>query len=160
MSTTLSLVTALTQLHLDTTWPSPTTARVAVVGEVDLATAHLLRDRLLDVLREQAPAVVDVDLAGVTFLDCTALSALVAARNAAVHAECQVRVSRPQPIVRRVLEVTGLLGAFTAPIDQPQPLPTGSERPARTARAGAVAAGAGSAHRTGAQRPSDLVQVA
>jgi hypothetical protein len=29
--------------------------RVAVVGEVDLATAHLLRDRLLGVLREQTP---------------------------------------------------------------------------------------------------------
>jgi hypothetical protein len=64
MSTTLSPVTALTQLHLDTSWPSPSTALVAVVGEVDLATAHLLRDGLLNVLREQATAIVDVDLAG------------------------------------------------------------------------------------------------
>jgi anti-anti-sigma factor len=159
MSTTRSPVTALTQLHLDTSWPSPSTARVAVVGEVDLATAHLLRDRLLSVLREQAPAVVDVDLAGVTFLDCTALSALVAARNAAIHAGCQVRVSQPQPIVHLMLEATGLLGVFTAPIDQPQP-PSRSERPARTARADVAAAGAGSARLASAQRPSDLVRVA
>ncbi|HEU4421123.1 MAG TPA: STAS domain-containing protein [Pilimelia sp.] len=114
-------MTALTQLHIDTSWPSPATARVAVVGEVDLATAYLLRDRLLGVLREQAPAVLDVDLAGVTFLDCTGISALVAVRNAAVHAGRQMRVSHPQPIVRRVLDVTGLLGILTAPIDQPQP---------------------------------------
>jgi hypothetical protein len=54
MSTTLSPVTALAQLHLDTSCPAPSTVRVTVVGEVDLATAHLLRDRLLGVLREQA----------------------------------------------------------------------------------------------------------
>jgi anti-anti-sigma factor len=160
MSATLSLVTALTQLHLDTTWPSPTTARVAVVGEVDLATAHLLRDRLLSVLRDQAPAVVDVDFAGVNFLDCTAIGALVAARNAAIHAGRQVRVSQPQPIVRRVLELTGLLGVFTAPDDQPQPLPARSERRSRPARTGVAVAEVGSARLAGAQRPSDLVQVA
>jgi len=90
------------------------------------ATGHLLRDRLLDVLREQAPAVLNVDLGGVTFLDCTGISALVAARNAAVQAGRQMRVTRPQPIVGRVLEVTGLLDVLTAPIDQPQLLPTRS----------------------------------
>ncbi|HZN73711.1 MAG TPA: STAS domain-containing protein [Micromonosporaceae bacterium] len=94
---------------------------MAVVGEVDLATAHLLRDRLLGVLREQAPAVLDVDLAGVTFLDCTGVSALVAVRNAATRSGCQVRVTHPRPVVRRVLDVTGLLSVLTAPIDQ---LPT------------------------------------
>jgi anti-anti-sigma factor len=130
MSTMLS--PALTQLHIDTSWPSPSTALVAVVGEVDLATAPILRDRLLGVLRKQAPAVLDVDLAGVTFLDCTGISALVAVRNAARRAGRQMRVSRPQPIVRRVLEVTGLLGVLTAPIDQPQPLPTRSEHLSRT----------------------------
>jgi anti-anti-sigma factor len=109
-----------------------------VVGEVDLATAHLLRDRLLGVLREQAPAVVEVDLAGVTFLDCTGISALVAVRNAAIQAGRQMRVSHPQPIVRRVLEVTGLLDLFTAPIDQPQPLPTRSGYPSRTGPAAAT----------------------
>jgi anti-anti-sigma factor len=94
-----------------------------VDGEVDLATAHLLRDGLLNVLREQALAIVDVDLAGVTFLDCTGISALLVVRNAAVHTGGQMRVSHPQPILRRVLDVTGLLGILTAPIDQPQPPP-------------------------------------
>jgi anti-anti-sigma factor len=132
MSTTVSSVTALTQLHLDTSWPAPSTARVAVVGEVDLSTAHVLRDRLLGALRGQAPAVLDVDLAGVTFLDCTGISALVAVRNAAMDTGCQVRVTHPQPIVRRVLDVTGLLGPLTAPIDQP--LFTGSVNPAQVGR--------------------------
>jgi anti-anti-sigma factor len=140
MSITLSPVTALTQLHLDTIWPAPSTARVAVIGELDLATAPVLRNRLLGVLREQAPAIVEVDLAGVTFLDCTAISALVAVRNAAIQAGGQMRVSHPQPIVRRVLEVTGLLDLFTAPIDQTQPLPSGSEHHSRTAPVPAITA--------------------
>jgi len=118
MSTTLSPVNVLTQLHIDTTYPLPDTARVAVVGEVDLATAAVLRDRLLNVLHDQAPGVLDVDLAGVTFLDCTGISALVAVRNAAVRTGRQMRVTRPQPFVRRVLGLTGLLGVFTGP-DRP-----------------------------------------
>jgi anti-anti-sigma factor len=92
-----------------------------VVGEVDLATAHLLRDRLLGVLHEQAPAVVEVDLAGVTFLDCTGISVLVAVRNAAIRAGGQLRVANPQPIVRRVLELTGLLGVLTTAINRRPP---------------------------------------
>ena len=137
MSTALSPVTALTQLYLDTNCPAPSTVRVAVVGEVDLATAHLLRDRLLGVLREHAPAVLDVDLAGVTFLDCTGVSALVAVRNAATRSGRQVRVTHPQPIVRRVLDVTGLLSVLTAPIDQ---LPTtGRVNPAQAGSTPAAA---------------------
>jgi hypothetical protein len=40
-----------------------------------------------------------------------------------------MRVSHPQPIVGRVLEVTGLLDVLTAPIDQPQPQATRSGHP-------------------------------
>jgi len=114
-TTTFSPVTGSAQLHIDTSYPSTATARVAVAGEVDLATTPALRERLLHVLRDQRPELLDVDLAEVTFLDCTGLGALVAVRNAAIRAGGQMRVSHPQPVVRRVLEVTGLLGVFTAP---------------------------------------------
>jgi len=130
MSTTFSPATALAQLHIDMSYPSPATARVAVVGEVDLATGRVLRHSLFSVLHDHSPAVLEVDLAGVTFLDCTGISALASVRNAAVQTGCQMRVTHPQPIVRRVLELTGLLGVFTTPIDQqPEPAPTGSEHP-------------------------------
>jgi STAS domain len=62
------------------------------------------------------------------FLDCTGLGVLVAVRNAAVRAGGQMRVSHPRPIVRRVLEVTGLLGVFTAPTIVPA---AGSGYPSR-----------------------------
>jgi anti-anti-sigma factor len=129
MTTTLSPVTASDQLHIDTTRPAPSTVRVSVVGEIDLATAPKLHDRLLTVLHEQAPAFLDLDLAGVTFLDCTGIGTLVAARNAAIHTACHIRVSHPQPTVRRLLDMTGLLGVLTAPVDKPRLQPPKSGHP-------------------------------
>jgi hypothetical protein len=55
MSTLPSPVIALAQLHVDTSRPSPATIRVAVTGEVDMATAPALCARLLSVLQEQTP---------------------------------------------------------------------------------------------------------
>jgi anti-anti-sigma factor len=131
MSTKPSPVAGLAQLRIDTSCPLPGTARAAVAGEVDLATVPVLRDTLLNVLCDQHPAVLDVDLAEVTFLDCTGLGVLVAVRNAAVRTGSRLRVTNPQPIVRQILEVTGLLGVLTAEVDQPPPVPTRSEYPSQ-----------------------------
>ena len=129
MSTT-SPVAPGPQLHIHTSRSSRTWARVAVVGEVDLTTAPLLRDSLFSVLHDEPPAVIDVDLAGVSFLDCAAIGALVAARNLAVHTGQQIQVSHPRPIVRRLLDLSGLLGVLTAPIDQPGQRPPEPDHPA------------------------------
>ena len=107
-------------------------ARVTVVGEIDLATVSLFRDRLIGVLHDQTPAVVDIDLAGVSFLDCTAIGALVAVRNIAVQAGCQMRIARPRPFISRVLELSGLLDVLTAPVEQPEHLPPDFHLPAGT----------------------------
>jgi anti-anti-sigma factor len=120
MFTSFSPVTESPQMHIDTTYPSPDTARAAVVGEVDLATAQDLRDSLLKVLREHPPVALTVDLSGVTFLDCTGIGALVAVRNAAVQVDCHLRVTGPRPNVRRILDLTGLLSVLAVPPDQAQ----------------------------------------
>jgi anti-anti-sigma factor len=119
----------LAQLHVATSRPSPATARVAVIGELDLATAPELRERLLGVLHDYNPDLLEVDLGGVTFLSCAGIGALVGVRNAAVQAGRQMRVTHPQPFVRRILELTGLLGVLTAPTDER------SSQPARPGRA-------------------------
>jgi anti-anti-sigma factor len=127
VSATFLPVTALMQLQLSTSYPSPDTARVAVAGEVDMATSPVLGDWLFGLLCGQGLAVLEVDLAECTFLDCTGIGVLVGARDAAVHTGCQVLVIRAKPIVRRVLELTGLLDVFTAPIGQPHCPPARSE---------------------------------
>jgi anti-anti-sigma factor len=121
-TTNSSSATPLPQLCIDTSCPSPTMARITVVGEVDLATVPLFRDRLISALHDHTP-VVDVDLAGVSFLDCTGIGALIAARNIAIQAGRQVWVAHPRPATRRLPELTGLLDVLTTPVDQPGPLP-------------------------------------
>jgi anti-anti-sigma factor len=122
MSTTLSPNTLSHQLHLDATRSGPSVTRVAVVGEIDLANAAALHDRLRTALDEQTPAVVVLDLTGVTFLDCAGIGVLVAVHNAAVQTGGQLRVSHPRAAVERLLDMTGLLGVLTAPTDPRQPL--------------------------------------
>ena len=61
MITTLVPVTPSTQLGIDTRCPSPGTARVAVIGEIDLSTVDMLRAELLNVLSAVHPHRIEVD---------------------------------------------------------------------------------------------------
>lgn len=114
MSTTFSPASPVARLCIDTSCPSPSVVRVAVAGQIDLATVGELHDGLRPVLSAPLPRFIDVDLAGVTFMDCTGLSVLATARNAAVRNGRQLQVTNPQPIVRRILDLSGLLGVLTA----------------------------------------------
>ena len=151
MSPTFSPVTPLVQLRIDTSCPSPAFVRVAVVGEIDLATADVLHAGLRSVLSAQLPHRVEIDLAGVSFMDCTGLTVLVVARDAALRTGCQLRITNPQPIVRRVLELTGLLGILAATFDR-APLP-----PTRSASA---AVSQGDCPPAVVTRPGDLLVAA
>jgi len=96
MSTTmLSPVTALTQLHIDINYPSPGTARMTVVGEVDLATAHFAPRPAARRVARARPRSPRRRPRRVTFVDCTGVSALVAVRNAAVQSGRQMRITQP-----------------------------------------------------------------
>jgi anti-sigma B factor antagonist/stage II sporulation protein AA (anti-sigma F factor antagonist) len=86
--------------------------RVVAVGEIDMSTADVLRDALNDALDKNPPAVV-LDMAGVTFLDSTGIAALVVAHNRAIDENTALTLINCRPIVRRVLDVTGLLGPLT-----------------------------------------------
>jgi anti-anti-sigma factor len=118
MSTTLSPVTPLAPLRIDTSCPAPGAVRVAVIGEIDLSTADVLHAGLLSVLSAQPPHRIEVDLAGVTFMDCVGLTVLVVVGKAATRTGCQLRITNPRPIVRRVLDVTGLLDVLTSRFDR------------------------------------------
>ena len=117
MITTFTPVTPLAPLGIDASCPSPGTARLAVAGEIDLSNSDLLHVRLLNVLSTLHPQHIEVDLAEVTFLDCSALTVLVVLGQAAARTGCRLRITNPQPVVRRVLDLTGLLDAVTASLD-------------------------------------------
>jgi anti-anti-sigma factor len=81
--------------------------RVCIVrmsGELDLASS----DRLAALLAELSDATVVVDLADLTFIDSSGIAALVAAKDRLESAGRELVLTRPQPNVDRVLEMTGL----------------------------------------------------
>ena len=90
------------QLDIHPSYPSPGTVRVAVIGEIDLSNSDVLRVRLLDILSTSHLRHIDVDLAGVTFLDCGGLTVLVILSRAAIRAGRRLRITNPQPLVRRI----------------------------------------------------------
>jgi anti-anti-sigma factor len=117
MSTPLYPLAPVAPLNIESSVSSPAMLRVAVTGEIDLANAAALRERLLRVLYQHRPDLLDVNLAGVTFMDCTGVAVLVGVRNAAIQAGCRMHITDPQPIVSRVLQLTGLLRVFTDPVE-------------------------------------------
>jgi anti-sigma B factor antagonist len=80
---------------------------VRVRGELDVATAPLLRAALDGVYARQ-PARVEMDLSGITFLDASSLATLIAARRRLAAQRAVLVLVDPSPIARRVIGLAGL----------------------------------------------------
>ena len=83
----------------------------AVTGEIDVATAPALRERLQELVGDTTPTVV-VDLSAVSFLDSTALGVLVGAHKRCREAGGQLRLVITEPRILKVFEITGLTEIF------------------------------------------------
>lgn len=79
---------------------------LVVHGELDIATAPELIERLHALRRRGRP--VELDLAAVTFMDSTGLTALMDAHVAAQGNGWTFGIRRASPAVRRVLELAGV----------------------------------------------------
>ncbi len=77
---------------------------VALTGELDIATAEGLAESLITV----AGSVVVVDLAELSFMDCSGIAAMIIARNQITKDGNSLGLARPSGIVQRALEVIGL----------------------------------------------------
>jgi anti-sigma B factor antagonist len=88
-----------------------TTEIVVVQGEVDIATAPLLR-AVLDTVVARRPSRVEVDLSGATFLDAHALTTLAAVRRRLFSRHAVLVLRDPSPVVVRLLELTRMTLAF------------------------------------------------
>ena len=73
-------------------------------GELDASTCQ----GLLDQLQGPPGSSVIIDLSELTFMDSSGLGAIHLARRLAVKDGGALVVCRPQPIVERVLQLTGL----------------------------------------------------
>jgi anti-anti-sigma factor len=75
-------------------------------GEIDLATASVLEEKLALVEAQEATNVI-VDLDRVSFMDSTGLQVLIA-HTLAKQNGTRVRLTRGSPQVQRLFEVSGL----------------------------------------------------
>ena len=84
---------------------------LAVTGELDIASAPQLRRSLLDTLARADGIPVTVDASGLTFVDSSGLAVLLmgARRFAALD---KTLLLRPSASLTRVIELTGVRGAF------------------------------------------------
>ena len=78
--------------------------RPTIRGECDFSNATEIAGWLSSFGR----SAIDVDLSGVTFIDAGALQALLAA----ARRNPNMRIVRPSPRVRRVLDLTGTTGCL------------------------------------------------
>jgi len=98
--------------------------RMFVFGDVDALSAGQLQEAVVEVLRDQRPSCIEMDVHGVTFLDSAGIRALVQCQADARQVDCQIRLTKPQREVYRVLQITGLLEHLgltePPPADKPQ----------------------------------------
>ena len=89
-----------------TTPPPPTEVeRVELQGDLDIATVPMVRDVVVEGTRA---AVVEVDMAGVRFVDSSGLAALLDARAALDAQGRSLRLTRATDQFLGLLDVTGL----------------------------------------------------
>lgn len=76
----------------------------ALRGELDASSCRGLAERLVGV----PGSLIVVDLKEVSFMDSSGLGAIHSARRAALNDGGTLVVCRPNPMVSRILEITGL----------------------------------------------------
>lgn len=87
-------------------------AVVALCGELDLADTPVIASHLIAAVAAFGPSII-VDLAGLDFIDCCGLGVLVRVQKWTQQCGGDTYLVAPRLRVRRVLEVDGLLGAFS-----------------------------------------------
>jgi anti-sigma B factor antagonist len=88
---------------------------IAPRGEIDVDTAHEVRESIAAVLTHGRPKRIELNLRLVGFIDSVGISALVAGFQSAEVSGVRLVVTKPGRFVHRQLWVTGLLGLFGAP---------------------------------------------
>jgi anti-anti-sigma factor len=88
------------------------------VGELDASSCHCLRHAIGSAL-ERHPPILVVDLSGLSFTDCAGLSVLVWAHKRLAGRGHELRITGGNPVIRRLLHLTGLDGYLHHSIPEP-----------------------------------------
>jgi anti-sigma B factor antagonist len=87
--------------------PERDAMRVVAIGELDIATAPILRERIRE-LEEVGFEQIVLDLNRLTFIDSTGIRRILQARTAASENGVAVALIPGPPAVQRVFEIAGV----------------------------------------------------
>lgn len=85
-------------------------AHVVVVGEFDFNAVDVFETAVAGLRRTAECAVTELNLADLRFLDCAGVAAILRLHGDVTAGGRAFVIVDPQPIVRRVLDLTGVLG--------------------------------------------------
>jgi anti-anti-sigma factor len=89
--------------------------RLTVSGDLDHASGALLQRAVQGVLLGHRPRRLHLDLVDVSFIDTGGIWALQRCRSDADEIGCEMQLADLRPMVRRVLQIVGMLDHFGAP---------------------------------------------
>lgn len=89
-------------------------ARLSCAGELDLGSAAVLAEAVAGVEADWSGPTL-MDLADVSFLDCSGLAVLLGAFNRALRDDRKLVIVNPRPSVRRIFVLTGCAHLLSDP---------------------------------------------
>jgi stage II sporulation protein AA (anti-sigma F factor antagonist) len=92
------------ELHLETRIEPSGAALISVSGELDVSNAQTLESAVALLTSESTPSELIFDMSGLRFMDSAGIAVLLGAAKKVD----KVSLRDPSPIVRRVVELTGL----------------------------------------------------
>lgn len=109
MTTTESATTRDLSIHVN---DSEGGAVVCLSGRVSIDSSPHLRERLHAVLKRQSLPALTIDLAELTYMDCSGVATLIEALRIARSRKTLLQLKGLRDRPRHLLEVTGLLRLF------------------------------------------------
>ncbi|MET8212811.1 STAS domain-containing protein [Streptomyces sp. NPDC005373] len=103
-------------IHVSVHATAPGSCRVTMAGDLDLYSAPTVRDTLHEARSDHGRVVVDCSR--LSFIDCTGLSALLAAARTARDTGAELRLCAVPHALARLLRLSHTAGAFTI---EPEP---------------------------------------
>jgi anti-anti-sigma factor len=94
--------------------PSDYGTVVQLSGEMDVSSMGPLQELLLRIMRAKGPRLL-LDLCGVSFMDCSGVTALIMTQRRAVQRQGWVRLIAVSQRVRTVIELTGVQEVLALP---------------------------------------------
>jgi anti-sigma B factor antagonist len=91
---------------------APDEVVVHLAGEIDVLTVTRLSALVNEVLADEPPSRIVLDMAGVTFCDSQGLGTLVVLSRKAQHARAVLTLTNVGDFLMRVLDITGLRSAL------------------------------------------------